>query len=98
MEAGPLVAHACLTLFSGWLCRLQGDWVWLKKFPVGKMIPSVNQNTKNLFSQVMSATAVFTPNTEKLTNDCIHLHTLQNTQFRSGHPVVAQLVAAVNQK
>lgn len=69
MEAGSLVAHACLTLFSGWMCRLQGDWVWLKKFPVGKVIPSVNQNTKNLFSQVMSATAaryVFTPNTEEL--------------------------------
>ncbi|XP_003978670.3 retinal guanylyl cyclase 1-like isoform X2 [Takifugu rubripes] len=31
---------------------LEGDWVWLKKFPVGKMVPSVNQNTKNLFSQL----------------------------------------------
>lgn len=52
MEAGALAAHACLTLSSDWMCRLQGDWVWLKKFPVGKLIPSVNQNTKNLFSQV----------------------------------------------
>ncbi|KAM4611679.1 retinal guanylyl cyclase 2-like [Polymixia lowei] len=29
---------------------LEGDWVWLKKFPEGKMMTAVNQNTQNLFS------------------------------------------------
>ncbi|XP_028297688.1 LOW QUALITY PROTEIN: retinal guanylyl cyclase 2-like [Gouania willdenowi] len=31
---------------------LEGDWVWLKKVPVGKMFTSVNQNTQSLFSQL----------------------------------------------
>lgn len=44
-----------MTLFSDWMCRLQGDWVWLKKIPVGRTIPAVNHNTRNLFSQVTSA-------------------------------------------
>uniref|UniRef100_H3CB04 Guanylate cyclase n=1 Tax=Tetraodon nigroviridis TaxID=99883 RepID=H3CB04_TETNG len=31
---------------------LEGDWVWLKKIPVGRTLPAVNHNTKNLFSQL----------------------------------------------
>ncbi|XP_036072788.1 retinal guanylyl cyclase 1, partial [Oryzias melastigma] len=31
---------------------LEGDWVWLKKIPVGKTATPVNQNTQNLFSQL----------------------------------------------
>ncbi|KAG7232656.1 hypothetical protein INR49_008236 [Caranx melampygus] len=32
---------------------LQGDWVWVKKIPVGKMMTGVNQSTQSLFSQGM---------------------------------------------
>ncbi|XP_076581645.1 retinal guanylyl cyclase 2-like [Chaetodon auriga] len=31
---------------------LEGDWVWLKKIPAGKIITAVNQNTQTLFSQL----------------------------------------------
>ncbi|XP_022621415.1 retinal guanylyl cyclase 2-like [Seriola dumerili] len=31
---------------------LEGDWVWLKKIPVGKMMTSVNQSTQSFFSQL----------------------------------------------
>ncbi|KAM3591156.1 uncharacterized protein V6R79_023608 [Siganus canaliculatus] len=31
---------------------LEGDWVWLKKIPVGKMVSAVNPNTQSLFSQL----------------------------------------------
>ncbi|XP_029282900.1 guanylyl cyclase GC-E-like [Cottoperca gobio] len=31
---------------------LEGDWVWLKKIPVGNTITAVNQNTASLFSQL----------------------------------------------
>ncbi|XP_023287196.1 retinal guanylyl cyclase 2-like [Seriola lalandi dorsalis] len=31
---------------------LEGDWVWLKKIPVGKMMTSVNQSTQRFFSQL----------------------------------------------
>ncbi|NP_001131127.1 membrane guanylyl cyclase precursor [Oryzias latipes] len=31
---------------------LEGDWVWLKKIPIGKTTTAVNQNTQNLFSQL----------------------------------------------
>ncbi|XP_076014075.1 retinal guanylyl cyclase 2-like [Genypterus blacodes] len=31
---------------------LEGDWVWLKKIPVGNSVTVVNQGTKNLFSQL----------------------------------------------
>ncbi|XP_041820987.1 retinal guanylyl cyclase 2-like [Chelmon rostratus] len=31
---------------------LEGDWVWLKKIPVGNIVTAVNQNTQTLFSQL----------------------------------------------
>ncbi|XP_071321254.1 retinal guanylyl cyclase 2-like [Trachinotus anak] len=31
---------------------LEGDWVWLKKIPVGKMMTTINQSTQSLFSQL----------------------------------------------
>ncbi|XP_030580930.1 retinal guanylyl cyclase 2-like [Archocentrus centrarchus] len=31
---------------------LEGDWVWLKKFCIGKIATEANQNTQNMFSQL----------------------------------------------
>lgn len=45
-------------MFNFFICFVlcfQGDWVWLKKIPVGKTTPA-NQNTQNLFSQVLQTT------------------------------------------
>lgn len=39
-------------LFSDWFSCCQGDWVWLKKIPVGQITTAINQNTQSLFSQV----------------------------------------------
>uniref|UniRef100_A0AAQ6IVQ2 Guanylate cyclase n=1 Tax=Anabas testudineus TaxID=64144 RepID=A0AAQ6IVQ2_ANATE len=35
-----------------WLCCYQGDWVWLKKVSVGKLMTAVNQHTQSLFSHL----------------------------------------------
>lgn len=43
----PILALCC-----DWLFCCQGDWVWLKKIPVGQTITAVNPNTQNLFYQV----------------------------------------------
>lgn len=48
----PLTASPLLTLFCDWVSCYQGDWVWLKKIPVGQTTTVINQNTQTLFSQV----------------------------------------------